>query len=224
MNVNCASVLGKETFAQAAQLSTDLADHWYGPVSTAMKAFDISTSRRQAMFLAQVGHESAGFTRLVESFDYSVAGLAVFGARLSLVDRQRLGRQEDEPAVPIMRQEDIANRVYGGRYGNGDALSGDGWRYRGRGLKQITFMDNYRDCGKALQLDLVKHPELLEDRDHAARSAAWFWAAHELNVLADSGDFTRTTRVINGPALEGEEARVARWRVAMSALNIIQSA
>lgn len=223
MNITRFSSLEKIPFAEAAQLSSELADDWYGPLEIAMEEFNISTAARQAMFLAQIGHESAGFSRLTESFDYSVAGLVVFGARLSLADRRRLGRQAGEHEVPIERQMDMANRVYGGRYGNGDVRSGDGWRYRGRGLKQITFMDNYRDCGKALQLDLVKNPELLEDRDHAARSAAWFWAEHELNACADSGDFGRTTRIINGPALEGEEARVARWHVAMVALDVIQS-
>lgn len=224
MTNQCSVPLRRDAFAKAAQLSSELANEWYEPVMVAMASFEITTVSRQAMFLAQIGHESAGFVRLTESFDYSIQGLAIFASRLSLADRGRLGRQANERSVPIERQMDIANQVYGARYGNGAASSGDGWRYRGRGLKQITFMDNYRDCGRALKLDLLAHPEWLEQRDAAARSAAWFWAAHDLNACADSGDFGRTTRIINGPALQGGDARMARWHVAIAALTAVQSA
>ncbi|MFM0067267.1 glycoside hydrolase family 19 protein [Paraburkholderia aspalathi] len=206
-------------FARAAQLSPALAMRWYGPVMAAMHEFGITSAARQAMFIAQVGHESLGFTRLTESFDYSIAGLAVFGARLSLAERAKLGRQAGEERVPPARQQLIANRAYGGRFGNGDAASGDGWRYRGRGLKQITFADNYRDCARALGLDLLTHPELLEEDGPAARSAGWFWAAHALNACADRGNFAATTRIINGLALEGQAQRVARWKIAQLAIG-----
>ncbi|KVN20668.1 MULTISPECIES: glycoside hydrolase family 19 protein [unclassified Burkholderia] len=207
-------------FAHAAQLSAALAERWYGPVSAAMREFDISTPARQAMFIAQIGHESAGFTRLVESFDYSVNGLTVFGARLSRGERTQLGRQPGEPNVPLARQQAIANRVYGGRLGNGEPETGDGWRYRGRGLKQITFADNYCACGQALGVDLLLHPEWLEQDDYAARSAGWFWHAHDLNRYADRGNFAGTTRLINGPAMEAELQREARWTQARQAMSV----
>ncbi|RQU52947.1 glycoside hydrolase family 19 protein [Burkholderia cenocepacia] len=184
-----------------------------------MREFNITTSAREAMFLAQVGHESEGFVRLTESFNYSVDGLAVFGARLSQAERVQLGRQPGESVVPSARQQTIANKVYGGRFGNGGEASGDGWRYRGRGLKQVTFADNYRDCGRALNVDLLAHPELLEQDAYAARSAGWFWEAHDLNALADRGDFAGTTRVINGAAMEAELQREARWHYARAALS-----
>ncbi len=205
-------------FAQAANLSPALAARWYGPVSAAMQEFGILTPVQSAMFIAQICHESGGMTHLVESFNYSVAGLAVFGSRLSPQARATLGRQPGEDDVPLTRQQAIANQVYGGRYGNGGPSTGDGWRYRGRGLKQITFADNYRACGAALKVDALAHPELLEQDVHAARSAAWFWQARGLNAYADRGDFAGTTRVINGPAMEEETQREACWARARQAL------
>jgi putative chitinase len=103
--------------------------------------------------------------------------------------RELLGRQPHERMVPVVRQMKIADLAYGGRFGNGDVNSGDGWRYRGRGLKQITFKDNYRDCGAALGVDLIAQPELLGQDVYAARSAGWFWEAHGCNERADQGGF-----------------------------------
>ncbi|MGN5354787.1 glycoside hydrolase family 19 protein [Ralstonia sp. L16] len=108
---------------------------------------------------------------------------------------------------------------YANRYGNGNASTGDGWRYRGRGLKQITFRANYRECGHALDLDLVARPELLERDEYAALSAGWYWWAFGLGKLADAGKFDEITRRINGPAMEGAEPRRARWAVAKQALG-----
>ena len=120
-----------------------------------------------------------------------------------------------------MRQQQIANLAYGGRYGNGDAASGDGWRYRGRGLKQITFKDNHRDCGRALDVDLIANPGLLATDDAlAARSAAWFWSARGCNEAADKGDFAQTTRIINGPAMDQQAKRETYWAAAKSAFSL----
>ncbi|WP_341312359.1 glycoside hydrolase family 19 protein [Paraburkholderia sp. IMGN_8] len=86
--------------------------------------------------------------------------------------------------MPPARQQQIANVAYGGRYGNGD-----GWRFKGRGLKQITFRDNYLACGRALGVDLIANPDLLATDDAlAARSAAWFWASHGCNEAGRSGE------------------------------------
>lgn len=210
--------MDQHIFEKAAGLSADLAGRWYEPVTAAMREFGIDVPSRQAAFLAQIAHESGGLTQLVESFNYSPLGLTVFGNRLTEAQRAQLGRQTGEKAVPPERQQQIANLVYGGRYGNRDAASGDGWRYRGRGLKQVTFADNYRACGAALGVDLLAQPELLEQDTYAARSAGWFWKAHNLNELADRGDFAGTTRVINGPAMAGQAQREARWGVAKRAL------
>lgn len=212
--------MNKDEFTRAAGLSVALAERWYTPVNLAMQEFNIVTPAQEAMFIAQICHESAGLTRLTESFNYSPAGLGVFGNHLSAPARQMLGRQPGESCVPESRQREIASRVYGGRFGNGGPETGDGWRYRGRGLKQITFADNYRDCGNGLGVDLLAHPELLEQDAYAARSAAWFWQAHGLNAYADRGDFAGTTRVINGAAMEEEPQREACWGRACQALNV----
>ncbi|AOJ73514.1 MULTISPECIES: glycoside hydrolase family 19 protein [Burkholderia] len=204
--------MNRQTFQQAAQLSDVLADRWFPHVSAAAAEFEITTSKRLAAWIAQIGHESGGFTQLVESFNYRVDALKIF-SRIPADMREQLGRRSNERIVPIERQMTIANLAYGGRYGNGDASSGDGWRYRGRGLKQITFKDNYRMCGVALSVDLVAQPELLEQDEYAARSAGWFWRANGLNKLADDGDFVRITRVING-GLTGHPERQARWQAA----------
>jgi putative chitinase len=124
----------KSVFQRAGGLSAALADRWHGPVSAAMIEFDIDTPVRQAAFLAQIGHKSGGFTQFVESFNYASAALAVF-SRIPILMHAKLGRQADERAVPLERQRQIANLVYGGRFGNGDAASGDGWRYRGLGAQ-----------------------------------------------------------------------------------------
>lgn len=178
-------------------------------LTAAMVTYGVNTPSRQAMFLAQVAHESNGLSRLVESFNYSIEGLHnTFSARISAGQAAMLGRQPGEKTVPLERQQQIAELTYGGRFGNTHA--GDGWKYRGRGLKQLTFADNYRNCGTALGLDLIAAPELLEIPDYAARSAGWFWSVHGLNSYADRGDFTGATRIING-GLNGIDARELRW-------------
>ena len=111
----------------------------------------------------------------------------------------------------------MANRVYGGRYGNGPEASGDGYKYRGRGLIGITFHDNYRLCGKALGLPLLEQPGLLEQAEFAALSAAWFWWDRGLNELADAGQFDRISRVINGGG-NGAAERRELWKVAKETL------
>lgn len=209
--------MDRTLFKHAAGLTDALAARWFAHIQAAPAEFEIDTPRRLAAWLAQMGHESGGFTRLVESFDYRIDALKLFsGVPANL--RAGLGRRAGEKAVPPDRQMRIANLAYGGRYGNGDAASGDGWRYRGRGLKQITFRDNYRACGAALGVDLVAHPERLEEDSLAARSAGWFWAAHGCNAHADRGDFDKTTRVINGPAMEGHDKRLERYAMACGML------
>jgi putative chitinase len=212
--------MDKRTFRQAAELSGELADRWFECVIAAMTEFGIGTAGQRAAFIAQIRHESGGFTQLIESFNYKPSALAIF-SRIPASEREILGRQKSESVVPAARQQRIANLAYGGRFGNGDPASGDGWRYRGRGLKQITFRDNYAACGRALGLDLVANPDLLAADDLlAARSAGWFWKTKGCNEPADRGDFAGTTRIINGPAMEGHERRVAFWNAAKSALRL----
>lgn len=208
------------TFKLACKLPNDLADRWYKPITRAMIEFGIDALARQAMFLAQISHESAGLTNLTESFNYSPNGLLIFGSRLSRADRAKYGRRASERTVPIDRQRAIANQVYANRGGNRDAESGDGWRFRGRGLIQITFANNYRECGRAISVDLLNHPELLENDEYAARSAGWYWQVNKLNRAADAGDLIACTRAINGPAMAGMADRLDRWATARAVLGL----
>ncbi|WP_416046667.1 glycoside hydrolase family 19 protein [Cupriavidus basilensis] len=204
--------MDRSTFQKAAGISDALAERWWPHVDAALFEFGILLPHRVAAWIAQVGHESKGFSTLAESFDYSVGGLLdTFDKRLSPALASTLGRQAGERMVPLERQQRIASIVYAGRYGNGDASTGDGWRYRGRGLKQVTFPDNYMACGLALGVDLLKQPELLGTDDQlAARSAAWFWYANGCNQLADAGDQRALTKRING-GYNGLDDRMARY-------------
>lgn len=207
--------MNKQKFAKAAGISDALAEKWFSHITAAAKEFGIDTPKRLAHFIAQIGTESNGFRSVSESLNYSVAGLAIFGNRLTPLQREQLGRKMNETALSADRQAAIANRVYGGRYGNTE--SGDGWKYRGRGLKQVTFRDNYAACGKALGLDLVASPDLLLTDANAARSAGWFWKANNCNQFADAGDVTSLTKRING-GTNGLDDRKYRTKLAESVL------
>lgn len=208
-------MMTRDQFKKAAAISDVLAAKWYPHITAAMKEFGIDTPKRQAYFIAQIGTESGGFTVIRESLNYSVSGLAIFGSRLTAAQREQLGRKSGEAALTQERQAAIANIVYGGRYGNN--LNGDGWKYRGRGLKQVTFRDNYAACGKALNLPLLANPDLLLEDVNAARSAGWFWQANDCNRFADASDVTGLTRRING-GTNGLADRIARTRIAEQVL------
>lgn len=169
----------------------------------------IDTPLRLCHFLAQCAHESRGFTHTHEIFDYTPEALtATFGSHLTPQQASTLGRQEGEAFVPADRQAQIADIVYAGRGGNGDGASGDGSRYRGRGLIQLTFKQNYTACTRWLGVDLVSMPERLEQPRFAALSACWYWQENDIDAAADADDLEGVTRLIN-PALAGLENRRA---------------
>lgn len=183
-------------------------------LNRAMARYRIDSPVRRAAFLAQVGHESGQLRRLVENLNYSAAGLcATWPSRF----RGAGGKPNALAERLARRPEAIANHVYAGRLGNGPESSSDGWRYRGRGLIQITGRANYRACGVGLRQNLEDYPELLEVPDWAAMSAAWYWDANGLNELADAGQFESITRRVNG-GLHGQAARVALWDAAREVL------
>ena len=158
---------------------------------------------RLAHALGQQTAETGGFSSLVESLNYSVAGLrATFSrSRISDADVQRLGRKAGEGPLPVDRQRQIANIVYGGSFGRsnlGNTQEGDGWRYRGRGVKQLTGRYNYTTHAAELNLPIVAHPELLEDPLQGVRAACHFWDSRGCNALADRDDLVALTRRING--------------------------
>jgi putative chitinase len=190
------------------------AAQWTAPLQAACDKYSITASLDLAAFLATVGVESGRLTATVENLNYSAAGLLSTFAKY--FDAASAARYERQP-------QRIANRVYGNRYGNGDEASGDGWKYRGRGLIGITFHDNYAACGKALDLDLIAHPELLEQPNDAALSAGWFWHNNKLSALA--GDFLAVSRAVNcgnphSKAMpNGYSERLALYGAAKKALN-----
>ncbi|MEX5768811.1 glycoside hydrolase family 19 protein [Serratia nematodiphila] len=202
-------------FKKAACIGAGLAAHWFSHLEATFAEFGITSPVAQAMFIAQVGHESAGFTVVAESFNYSVAGLqSIFGKRLTAEQCKMLGRQRGESVVPANRQAAIANLVYGGRLGN--KSSGDGWKYRGRGLIQITGADNYCACSAGIKTDLLSVPDLLEKDEYAMRSAGWFWKSRNCGQYA--GDVERVTLLINGGnnGLADRKERFERARQALA--------
>jgi putative chitinase len=162
---------------------------WLDPLRYNCTNWSIDTWPRVSMFLAQCAHESAGFRRRVENLKYSPAGLLrTWPTRFSQVDAERMAY--DEYA--------IAERAYGGRYGNGPEGSGDGYRYRGRGIIQLTFHDNYLAMGEHIGWDLVADPDQLVVPDWAIGASAAFWDVNKCSEAADAGDFERVTRIVNG--------------------------
>ena len=175
-------------------------------LNTAMGRYQIFGTKRIAAFIAQVGHESGHLTRLVENLSYSADALR----------RNWPSRFSVELASAVARKpEQIANIAYGNRMGN--TAPGDGWKYRGRGLIQITGKNNYQACGEALGLDLLVQPGLLEKPQHACMAAAWFWSCNGLNSLADKGDIEIMTRRVNG-GLTGLADRQAIYARALKVL------
>lgn len=168
------------------------------PINKVIEEFEINTPQRLSMFLAQIGHESAGLTRLHENLNYKAARLTqIFPKYFRNVD----------PNDYANDPEAIANRVYCSRMGNGDEESGDGYRFRGRGAIQLTGRSNYTACGEDLEVDLVNNPDYLETPEGAIRSAAWFWDQHDLNNWADKGDIATVSKKINGGTIGLEERK-----------------
>ena len=162
----------------------------------ARKTSSVTTPQRLCHFLGQVFVETGGFVSMVENLNYKDP------ARLDSIFSAVHGT-DDAKALILRGPEAIANRVYANRLGNGDEASGDGWRYRGSGYKQLTGRSNYRDIGDIVNLDLQGNPELARDPEAAARVAFAFWDARQCSPLADLGDVEGVTERINGPAKLG---------------------
>jgi putative chitinase len=185
---------------------------WVNALSTVLPKYGITTPRRQAAFIAQCGHESAGWSAFVENLNYSAKALnTVFPKYFT-----RAGRSAEEYA---RNPEKIANVVYAGRMGNGDIASGDGWRYRGRGPIQLTGRSNYAAFGNAAGVDVLKNPDLVQtNKEIGLMAALWFWNKNGLNELADVQDIKAITKRING-GYNGLEDRIALYKRVMSKMG-----
>jgi putative chitinase len=196
------------TYDQLDKLGID--HKWLGPLEEVFAKYDISTPIRQASFIGQCAHESGNFKTLEENLRYSAVSLMkVWPSRF--------------PNLEVANQyasnaEKIANKVYGGRMGNGPEETGEGWEYHGRGLIQLTGKENYEHCGSGIGADLLTDPSLLLDPRYACLSAGWFWNKKGLNALADAGDYETMTKRING-GLIGLDDRKAKIAKAMSVLG-----
>lgn len=202
-----------EQLSEIMPLAGARARHFLDPLNAAMAEFGIDTPEREAAFLAQAAHESGQLGDLVENLNYSADRLVqVFPRRFNPVEAAAYSRQPER----------IANHIYALRMSNGDAASGDGWRFRGRGIFQLTGRGNYAACSKALYNDegvLIEQPELIETPEGACRSAGWFWQSRELNKWADADDFKTLTIRING-GLAGWTDRIGYYGRAQNSLGV----
>jgi len=202
--------------AQALRCPPARAQRWHPPLSTAMRRFGITTPRRVAHFIAQVGHESLSLSRTEESLSYSLPRLLeVFGKRIPA----------NSASLFVRQPEKLGNYVYADRNGNGNVASGDGYRYRGRGPMQHTGRGNYRRIGGLIGQPLEEQPALLVEVEIGALAAAAYWHDNGLNTLADSGDVLMVSRKINlGSATskytpEGMTDRIDRTHRALTILG-----
>ena len=179
-------------------------------LNTAMQVYEVNTVARSAAFVAQTAHESAQYTRMLESLFYTKAAglMATWPKRFPT----------EASALPYVRNEEkLGNFVYANRMGNGDGASGDGFRYRGRGIIQLTGREKYRVTGEALAIDLVANPELAQTPEIAFKAAGLFWKSAGLNELADVGDFKTITQRING-GQNGADERLKYFETAKRVL------
>lgn len=178
---------------------------WYDALCDELPKYEITTPQRVAMFMAQCAHESGNFMTFKENLNYSAAGLhGVWPSRFPMDIAEQYAH----------KPEAIANRAYCNRMGNGDEESGDGWRFHGRGLIQMTGRELYEAFAKEIGKDLDDAVAYCETDDGAVESATFFWEHHKLNIHSDAGDVKLVTHIINGGYL-GLEDRTARYNHAL---------
>ena len=168
-------------------------DHWHEALCEILPDYDINTPQRLAAFLAQCAHESGGFKAIKENLNYRAVTLRKIFPKYFPTDEIA-----NQYANLPNKQEAIANRVYANRMGNGPEDSGDGFRYCGRGLIQLTGKDNYTRFAQSTEQTVEEASEHLTTFEGCVQSAAWFWEANNLNQWADAGDILTLTKRING--------------------------
>jgi len=186
-------------------------EYWYSALSQCLPDYDINTPRRVAAFIAQCSHESGGFKFLSENLNYRAESLMRVWPKY-FKDLATAKRYAHNP-------ERIANRAYANRMGNGNEASGDGWRFCGRGLIQLTGKDNYQAFADSIETELEDIPHYLATFEGAVQSACWFWETNNLNKWADAGDITTLTKKINGGTL-GLDDRMKHYAHALHVLGV----
>ena len=202
----------KLTVSQLKQMVPGIthADHWIEAFDQLLPDYEINTPKRVAAFIAQCAHESGGFKFLKENLNYKAESLMkTFPKYFS--DRDTANAYAKQPVK-------IANRVYANRMGNGDEASGDGYKYCGRGLIQLTGKTNYDWFAASLEISATEASEYLETFEGAAQSACWFWESNNLNVEADAGDIKKMTKKINGGYI-GLDDRIKHYEHALHILG-----
>lgn len=174
-------------------IGNEYINEWYTALSKFLPEYGIHTSLRVAAFLAQTSHESSNYSVLKENLNYRAATLRKVFPKYFPNDKLA----EQYAALPNKR-EAIANRVYSNRMGNGNELTGDGFRFCGRGLIQLTGRNNYQAFANSVDVAIEQLPEYIVTFDGAVQSACWFWETNNLNVWADKQDITMLTKKING--------------------------
>lgn len=177
-------------------------DLWYQALNTILPEYEINTNKRIAYFLAQCAHESAGFTAVKENLNYSAKGLLTYFKKYFNVASAE---------IYARKPEQIANLVYANRMGNGDEKSGDGYKYRGRGLIQLTGKSTYQKFADHCKITVEEAAKYLETKEGAIKSACWYWQTNGLNKFADVDDIVTMTKKING-GTNGLEDRKLQYK------------
>ena len=189
-------------------------DQWHGALAQLLPEYEINTPQRIAAFIAQCAHESGNFVFLKENLNYKTPTLRKLFAKYFPTDELA-----NEYASKPNKQEAIANRIYANRMGNGDEASGDGFRYCGRGLIQLTGKENYSWFAASIEIPVEQASEYLQTFEGAAQSACWFWETNNLNQWADKGDILTLTKRINGGTI-GLEDRIKHYEHALHVLGV----
>jgi len=185
-------------------------NQWHNALSQLLPDYEINTAKRIASFVAQCAHESGSFVFLTENLNYKAESLLkVFPKYFK--DMATAKAYEKKP-------EKIANKIYADRMGNGNEASGDGWRYRGRGLIQLTGKTNYTWFAASLEISPEEAAEYTQTFEGAAQSACWFWETNKINQFADSGDIVTMTKRINGGTI-GLDDRIKHYEHALHVLG-----
>jgi putative chitinase len=182
---------------------------WVDPLNATFAKFGMVDIDQQAAFIGQCTEECGHFTKLEENLNYSAKTLdRLFGHKF----------KPGEIELYAGNAQKIANRIYGGRMGNRDESSGDGWKYRGRGCIQLTGHDNYWHFGQSVGQDFVSNPDPVGQPYYAAMSAGWFWKTHGCNEIADREDWIALTKRVNGGDF-GLKDRIAFTNKALQVLR-----